>query len=317
VLKQRLLSASILIALVSGSLYLDARVPLAGVAGLWLVPLLLCFALGTAAEIVGLIAHSGRLIVRRDCLIATALITLSACVPMLWPLAHRDYPTNCPVGELGWIVMFAVLALFLILVAEMNRFVNHNQAGMIERTGGAVFVSFYVGLPMALGVAVRLLGEGNWGLAALLTTIAVTKSADTGAYFVGKSIGRHKLVPRLSPGKTREGAIGGIVTATIVAFVCLQWLFPALAEPGSGPSPAPPIPFLAQPLWGAILFGPLLAIVSMIGDLAESLVKRCCDAKDSGSLLPGMGGVWDVTDSLIATIMPAFLCFAIGIGGNV
>ena len=79
----------------------------------------------------------------------------------------------------------------------------------------------------------RSLGDGNWGLAAVLTMIAVTKSTDAGAYFSGKTFGKHKLIPRLSPGKTREGAVGGIVIATIVAFVCLKWLFPAIAGGGN------------------------------------------------------------------------------------
>ncbi len=92
----------------------------------------------------------------------------------------------------------------------------------------------YVGLPMALLIALRSMGGGNWGLAALITTIAVTKSTDAGAYFSGKALGKHKLIPRLSPGKTREGAVGGILTATIVAFVCLQWLFPAIAGAAAG-----------------------------------------------------------------------------------
>ena len=314
-LKDRLLSASILISIILACLYLDVQHPLAGVSGLWLMPLLLLFALGTAWDISGLLAGSGRMISRRVTLLATGLVTLSACIPLLWPLAGSVYPNPCPVGELGWILIAAIAAIFLILIAEMNRFANQ-ETGIIERTCGAVFVSMYVGLPMAMMVALRNMGNGNWGLAALLTTIAVTKAADTGAYFTGKSIGKHKLVPRLSPGKTREGAVGGIVTATIVAFLCLQWLFPALADPGSGPTQSPSVPGVDQPLWGAIILGPLLAMVGMIGDLAESLVKRTCDAKDSGSILPGMGGVWDVTDSLIATVMPAFLCFSIGIGGN-
>lgn len=315
-LKDRLLSASILVSLVLAALYLDINYPLAGVPGLWLVPLLLLFALGTAWDVSGLLAGSGRAISRRASLLATGLVTLSACIPMLWPLVDSEYPNPCPVGELGWITMAAIAAIFLILMGEMKRFANQ-ETDIIERTCGAVFVSMYVGLPMALIVALRSMGSGDWGLAALLTTIAVTKAADTGAYFSGKTLGKHKLVPRLSPGKTREGAVGGIVTATIVAFVCLNWLFPALADAGSGPSQSPSIPGIDQPIWGALILGPLLAIVGIIGDLAESLVKRTCDAKDSGSLLPGMGGVWDVTDSLIATIMPAFLCFAMGIGGNV
>lgn len=315
-LKERLFSASILISIILASLYLDVRHPLMQVPGLWLVPLILLFAVGTAWDVVGLLAGSGRMISRKATLMATAMVTLSACVPMLWPLARSTYPANCPVGELGWILYAAIATTFMILMLEMNRFANQ-ETGVIERTCGAVFVSLYVGLPMALLVAMRSMGQGNWGLAALLTTVAVTKAADTGAYFTGKSIGKHKLVPRLSPGKTREGALGGIVIATIVAFVCLNWLFPALAGIGAGPVSSSSIPGIEYPLWGALVLGPLLAIVGIIGDLAESLVKRTCQAKDSGSLLPGMGGVWDVTDSLIATIMPAFLCFAIGIGRGV
>ncbi len=70
-----------------------------------------------------------------------------------------------------------------------------------------------------------------------------------------------------------------------------------------------------QPHWGALLLGPTLAIAGMVGDLAESLFKRDSGVKDSGNLLPGLGGVWDVTDSLIAASVPAFFCFALGVGG--
>ena len=111
---------------------------------------------------------------------------------------------------------------FLLLLAEMADY-GKGPTKAIERTCHGAFVSVYVGLPMALLVSVRSLGDGNWGLAAILTMIAVTKSTDAGAYFSGKAFGKHKLIPRLSPGKTREGA-GRNVTATIVAFVCLKWL---------------------------------------------------------------------------------------------
>jgi phosphatidate cytidylyltransferase len=259
------------------------------------------------------------LISKRSTLVATGIVTLSSCVPLLWPIMGSAYPTNCPVGRLGWIVIGSVTAVFVILLGEMMNYGKDesgetNQGSTIERTCGAVFVSLYVGLPMALLVSLRSLGSGNWGLAAVVTMIAVTKSADAGAYFSGKSLGKHKLIPRLSPGKTREGAIGGIVTATIVAFLCLQWLFPAISGGASGPLSPPSIPALSPPLWGSLLLGPLLAIAGMVGDLAESLVKRDSGAKDSGNLLPGLGGVWDVTDSLIAAVMPAFLCFAAGVG---
>lgn len=335
-LKDRLRTSAILISIVVVLVYLDAHSS-PSAKGLWLLPLLLFFALGTASDITNLLAASGRAVSRRATLIATGMISMSACMPLLWPLMGSAYPPVCPVGKLGWIVIASIAAVFVILLEQMAGYgkdeapANAAQANSdnektsserkqeskigftIERTCGAVFVSLYVGLPMALMVAMRSLGTGNWGLAALLTTIAVTKSTDAGAYFSGKALGKNKLIPRLSPGKTREGAIGGIVTATIVAFICLQWLFPQIAGAASGPVAAPSIPGIDSPFWGALLLGPILAITGMIGDLAESLIKRDSGAKDSGSWLPGLGGVWDVTDSLIAAVMPAFLCFAAGV----
>lgn len=309
----RLKTSAVLISIIAVLLFLDAKLPFPGSEGLWLLPLLLFFAIGTAWDIATLLSSSGRPIRRNVTLIATTLVTLSACLPMLWPLFGSEYPAICPVGHLGWIVIATVTAVFLILIAEMFHY-GIGPEGAIERTCGGVFVSVYVGLPMALLVALRSMGDGNWGLAAVLTTIAVTKSTDAGAYFSGKAFGKHKLIPRLSPGKTREGSVGGILTATIVAFVCLKWLFPAIAGDANGPVMTPSIPGLDQPIWGALCIGPLLAVTGMIGDLAESLVKRDAGAKDSGKLLPGLGGVWDVTDSLIAAVMPAFLCFAAGVG---
>ena len=331
-LKDRLKTSAVLISIIAVLLYLDSHFSAAGAEGLWLVPLLLFFALGTASDISNLFLASGRPIRRLPTLVATAIVTLSACVPMAWPLASQTYPVGCPVGRLGWIVIAAVAAVFWILMAEMKRYglpesgssdstseQQSQNSGTIERTCFGVFVSLYVGLPMALLVALRSMNisthGGNWGLAALLTMIIVTKSTDAGAYFSGKALGRHKLIPRLSPGKTREGAIGGILTATIVAFLCLKWLFPWIAGPLPASAPPPAISLLASPFWGALVLGPLLAVSGMIGDLAESLVKRDSGAKDSGNWLPGLGGVWDVTDSLIAAIMPAFLCFAAGVGG--
>lgn len=315
-LKNRLRTSAILISITLVLIFLDASYSMVDAEGLWLLPLLMFFSLGTAWDMSGLFQSSGRPIARRITLVSTALVSMSACVPLLWPLFGSTYPDNCPVGKLGWIGLVGVAAVFLILLREMDRYGRSSEKeGTIERTSAAVFVSLYVGLPMALMVAMRSLGDGNWGLAALLTMITVTKSADAGAYFTGKTCGRHKLVPRLSPGKTWEGLIGGIVTATIVAFVCLTWLFPAVAAGAKPAAATPAIPFLREPMWGALLLGTLLTIAGLIGDLAESLVKRSAGAKDSGQTLPGLGGVWDVTDSLIAAVMPAFLCFVAGVGG--
>lgn len=314
-LKDRLRSSAILVSIISVLLFLDARFSMPGAEGLWLLPLLMFFAFGTAWDISGLFVASGRPIARSAALAGTFVVSISAALPMLWPLFGQTYPANCPVGRLGWIAIASIAAVFGVLMHEMKSYgKTESEPGTIERTCSGTFVSLYVGLPMALLVAMRSLGDGNWGLAALLTMIVVTKSADAGAYFTGKSIGKNKLVPRLSPGKTWEGLFGGMLTATVVAFLCLQWLFPWIRQGAAAPGATASLAWLSSPLAGALVLGPLLTLSGLVGDLAESLIKRDAGAKDSGNLLPGLGGVWDVTDSLIASAMPAFLCFTAGVG---
>jgi phosphatidate cytidylyltransferase len=328
-LKDRLRTSAVLITIVLVLLGLDYRLTIDGAEGVWLIPLLLFFALGTAWEMGGMLKvgdHPNRPAVT---VAGTAIVSLSATVPFLWAFGDAPYPPDCPVGRLGWIVLGASLAVFLILVSEMRSY--HATAGAhpgdaIRRTATAVFVSMYVGVPMAMLVALRGLdggrGDDHFGLAALVTAVIVTKVADAGAYFSGRSLGRRKLVPRLSPGKTLEGAVGGVLASTVAAWICLRFLFPGgnagvTAANATGPAGGATGlgEVFGQPLWGALLLGPTLAIAGMVGDLAESLFKRDSGVKDSGNLLPGLGGVWDVTDSLIAASVPAFFCFALGVGG--
>ena len=114
----------------------------------------------------------------------------------------------------------------------------------------------------------------------LLILLLLTTSADIGAYFAGRAFGRRKLAPLVSPGKTWEGVWGGVVGAAVVAAVASHWL------------PVPPGPFIL------ICIG--VALISVVGDLSESLFKRQAGLKDSGTLFPGHGGVLDRVDSLTA-----------------
>ena len=268
------------------------------------MPLLFGFTFGTTLDVTRLLIASGRAVDRRTVVLTTLMVAFSAYIPAAWTLSGGVYPIDCPIGRKGWVVIAAVAAIFIIVGREMLRYDANKRGAALERTLCGVFVSCYVGIPMAALVLIRDLGDSGWGLAALITMIAATKSADAGAYFSGKAFGRRKLIPHLSPGKTWEGAIGGVATSIGVSYLCFFKLIPAMAETSA-----------AGPIWGPILFGTACAITGMVGDLAESLVKRETGVKDSGRTLPGLGGVWDVTDSLIAAVVPAWVALAAGIAG--
>ena len=301
-LHQRLATSAVLLTVVFGLIYLDYRFPKGG---LYLMPLLLFFAIGTAIDVTRLWLQAGHWVRPLTARVGVGIVVLTSCLPLLWTLSGNPYPADCVVGRLGWIAIGSVLALALALAVEMYQF-EPDTSHAASHVMSTAFVVLYVGIPMALLVAIRGMGSPQWSLAALISLVAATKIADAGAYFTGKSLGRHKLIPRLSPGKTIEGSIGGIVASIAMSFAMFAWLIPWMTQ-------SPP----SFPWWGPIVFGILCSTCGMFGDLAESLMKRDAGAKDSGNLLPGLGGVWDVSDSLIATALPGFLCFAAGAAGTV
>jgi phosphatidate cytidylyltransferase len=151
-----------------------------------------------------------------------------------------------------------------------------------------VFGVLYVALLAGCLVGVRMIADKAPAMpvphlaSKLLTTFfAIVMMTDTGAYYTGRSIGRHKLAPRLSPGKTIEGAIGGFVMAVAVGFLCKLVFFPEI------------------PAAHALALGALLGTIGQVGDLAESMLKRGSNVKDSGNLLPGHGGMLDRVDSIL------------------
>ena len=143
----------------------------------------------------------------------------------------------------------------------------------------------YLGLTLSHAVWLRQLDHGwEWVLLVLLTVFAT----DTSAYFVGRAMGRHPMAPTVSPGKTWEGGVGGILGAVGVA-VALSFLLDFPLSP-----------------WQAVLLGAAAGVVAQVGDLAESALKRAAGVKDTGRLVPGHGGVLDRLDSLVLTFVVVY-----------
>jgi phosphatidate cytidylyltransferase len=230
------------------------------------------------------------------------LTVLAASLPVL-RLSGMGVAAPSGFGDLAWPLATVSVIVLLAFLAEMARYDQPGRA--TGSVGLATLTVVYAGLFPSFLVSLRLWGGHEWGMAALLTMIAVVKLSDTGAYFVGRALGRHKMCPRLSPGKTVEGAVGALLAGLLAALLCYYLLVPAIV--GSD------VP--RGPVLGWLLFGLLGAVFGMIGDLAESLLKRDAQRKDSSSWLPGLGGVLDVLDSLVFVAPVAYFYFAAGVIG--
>jgi len=175
--------------------------------------------------------------------------------------------------------MGVFLALLLIPAAYV--FSNGSLEDALPSSGIAVLATLYVG--MLGGSLVRLHNDFAEGPRLIFFLLLVVWLGDAGAYYFGKTLGRHKMSPRISPKKTIEGGIGGAITSVITA-VIIHFTF-----------------FKTFPLMHAVIAGVLLSVTGMIGDLAESMWKRSAEVKDSGTLLPGHGGFLDRFDSIFYT----------------
>jgi phosphatidate cytidylyltransferase len=152
----------------------------------------------------------------------------------------------------------------------------------------AVLATTYVG--MLGGSLIRLHNDFDEGYKLVFFLLLVVWLGDSGAYYVGKQFGKHKLSPRISPKKTVEGLIGGMAASIIAAVVIHYTFFPKF------------------PLLHAIIAGVILSFAGVIGDLAESMWKRSAAVKDSGTLIPGHGGFLDRFDSILFTA-PILYCY--------
>jgi len=209
---------------------------------------------------------------RREPLLYLGLAWALALV--LTPHYHDRSPHILPL-----IVTATLLISLLMLLRSPAR--ERAFQNWVWAIAGALYVGWMLSYWLSLRGLQPFEAGRSWVYLAMLTTFA----NDTGAYFIGRAWGKHKLAPGISPGKTREGALGGLASAVLAAVIMATVL--NLISP------------LSFEYWQIIPLGLLVGVFAQLGDLVESLLKRNTTVKQSGSLLPGHGGILDRFDSLI------------------
>ncbi|WP_405923831.1 phosphatidate cytidylyltransferase [Streptomyces sp. NBC_00035] len=192
-------------------------------------------------------------------------------------------------AEGAWVAM--ALTALAILVWRMTE----PPEGYLKDVTAGVFAAFYIPF-LATFVALMLAADdGSWRV---LTFLLLAVVSDTGAYAIGWRFGKHKLAPRISPGKTREGLVGAVTFAMVAGALCMEFLI----DDGTW--------------WQGLLLGLAVAASATLGDLGESMIKRDLGIKDMGTLLPGHGGIMDRLDSLLPTAPVVWLLLVIFVGSG-
>lgn len=194
------------------------------------------------------------------------------------------FEPSAAISSLAWPLLSFVAVFMATFLAESAHFDKPGRA--VASIAGTTLIVAYVGLLGSFIIQMRWLDGCKHGLMPLTFLIASTKGADIGAYTVGRLLGRHKLWPSLSPNKTIEGGVGGLVFALGAALGVEAVAQSSINLSGVG--------------WpAAVCFGLVLGVVGQLGDLMESMIKRDCQKKDASAVVPGFGGVLDVLDSIL------------------
>ncbi|WKX12984.2 phosphatidate cytidylyltransferase [Streptomyces sp. NL15-2K] len=192
-------------------------------------------------------------------------------------------------AEGAWVAM--ALTALGVLVWRMTE----PPEGYLKDVTAGIFAAFYVPF-LATFVAMMLTADD--GHRRVLTFLLLTVVSDTGAYAIGWRFGKHKLAPRISPGKTREGLLGAVSFAMVAGALCMQFLI----DDGIW--------------WQGLILGFAVAASATLGDLGESMIKRDLGIKDMGTLLPGHGGIMDRLDSLLPTAPVVWLLLVVFVGSG-
>lgn len=296
-LRARLVIGPILIAALIGLFTLDAKIGRSA-------PLLFVLCLFLVARSVWELAQ----LMRVRVFAPNFWLSMTGCLAMIlaaWIPWWRDpYSAAGAVAQLGPMLLVYTLSVIAFFLSGAMRY---RQPGTtMESLGAELTILSYVGLFTAVTAQLRWViptglasaaepANRDLGYLALASLVVATKCGDTSAFFAGRTFGKKKLVPLLSPGKTWAGAYGAVVGSALGSWAWLHWATPWLTHAQTGP------------WYWAVLYGAILGVVGLVGDLCESLIKRDVGQKDSAPLLPGFGGLLDLLDSVIFTGPIAYL----------
>lgn len=288
-LRNRLTFGPLMIAGAAVVLFLDdylerhVRIDGAGVKGIGILALLLFILPLGAFELASLIANKQARPYRFIVNFSIALLLIHAFCTQ-WPKFEEVGASTLAFVVVG-VVFFAAMRLAL----------HRRIEDSIPVMAGTLLSTLYLGglgwFLIALRVKTGQHTGFNGSTMTVVTILLTVKFTDIGAYFGGRALGRHKLIPWLSPGKTWEGLLCGLLTAGAVGALCSRFM------PG-------------LPWQKGLLFGVIIGGIGQMGDLLESMMKRDAQVKDSGSLIPGFGGVLDITDSPLLAAPFAYLLFS-------
>jgi phosphatidate cytidylyltransferase len=297
VLRWRLILGFTFVIALAGLCWLDTVIPRPG-------GVMLLVAVAVAALAAG---EMRRIYRQRGVILASSSVYMGALLPVLVsgvPVVFPNVSVNPTLGYLGWLAFGLCFGLMATFAGEMRRYdaPGHSIVNVAHAALSVLYIGGLVGMLVQLRIANAPNSVAGFrGLYPLIATIATVKLSDIGQYVVGRTIGRRKLAPLISPGKTWEGAIGGIVLATLLA----AGLINLVNEHVYGIKPAH---FLV--IWA---FALTVAVAGLLGDLAESLLKRDAGVKDSSDWMPGFGGVLDLLDSILFAGPVAYMWWVVGV----
>jgi len=260
-LRTRLIFAPLLLVFILGVFRLDVMMT----DGYVSAALLGLLSIGAAWEYATMLRNKGFAVARGVLLLAAVCL-------------HATHPFVDRYGYGDWLTVVTVGLTFVVSVRALAK--ARMQTGL-EESAATLLGFLLICWPMFFGQILAMRGVN-----VLFYVVLVSKSGDIGGYLAGITLGKHKLIPHISPGKSVEGSLGSLVFAIVVAVMLRNELLPV-------------------DVLGAVALAILINVTTQCGDLVESLVKRRCEVKDSSNLLPEHGGVLDLIDSLLFSL-PAF-----------